>query len=115
MHEAAIAISIIEAVTVKCREGGYNSVLAIRVRVGAAAGVLPEALSFAFAAARGDTLAAQAELVIEEVPVGGVCQTCGRPFAALTGPYVLACPLCGSASFTIDRGFELEIVDMEVQ
>ena len=42
--------------------------LAIRLRIGALSGVVPEALEFAFEALRPGTLAEKAELAIESVP-----------------------------------------------
>jgi hydrogenase nickel insertion protein HypA len=114
MHEASIAISILDIVQSKCRDVGCASVDAIRVRIGKAAGVLPEALVFAFDAAKDNTAAKNAQLIVESVPVGGTCNDCKKDFIAEDVQYVFACPLCDSKSFEITSGREMEIVDMEI-
>ena len=114
MHEASIALSILDIVQSKCREEGGHSVDSIRVRIGKAAGVLPDSLIFAFDAAKDNTVAKNAQLIVEAVPVGGVCNECKKEFTVADVQYVFACPLCGSKSFEITSGREMDIVDMEI-
>jgi hydrogenase nickel incorporation protein HypA/HybF len=114
MHEASIALSILDIVQSKCREEGCHSVDSIRVRIGKAAGVLPDSLIFAFDAAKDNTVAKNAHLIVEAVPVGGVCNECKKEFSVDDVQYVFACPLCGSKSFEITSGREMDIVDMEI-
>jgi hydrogenase nickel insertion protein HypA len=114
MHEASIALSILDIVQSKCLEGGYNSVDSVRVRIGKAAGILPDALVFAFDAAKIDSIANNAKLEIESVSVGGTCNDCKKAFIAAEGAqFMFACPHCGSKSFDITSGREMEIVDLE--
>jgi hydrogenase nickel incorporation protein HypA/HybF len=114
MHETALALSILDIIVEKCREAGGNTVDSVRVRIGKAAGVLPDALLFAFDAAKTATVAEHARLVIEPVPVGGICKECGKEFSVDNVQFVFACPLCGSKSFEVKTGREMEIVDMEI-
>ncbi len=114
MHETALALSILDIVVNKCIEAGGRTVDSVRVRIGKAAGVLPDALSFAFDAVKATTVAEKAELVIEPVPVGGVCNDCKKEFSVEDVQYIFSCPLCGSKSFDITTGREMEIVDMEI-
>jgi hydrogenase nickel incorporation protein HypA/HybF len=115
MHEASIAISVLDIVQTKCREERCSSVDSIRVRIGRAAGVMPDSLLFAFDASKDNTVAKNAKLIIESVPVGGVCKECKKEFtAADDAQYVFACPLCGSTSFEITSGREMEIAEMEM-
>jgi hydrogenase nickel insertion protein HypA len=114
MHEASIALSILDIVQSKCREEGCRSVDSVRVRIGKAAGILPDSLVFAFDAAKDNTVAKNATLTIETVPVGGTCHDCKKEFTVEDAQYVFSCPLCGSKSFEITSGREMEIVDMEI-
>jgi hydrogenase nickel incorporation protein HypA/HybF len=114
MHETALALSILDIVVLKCSEAGGRTVDSVRLRIGKAAGVMPEALSFAFDAAKAATVAEHAQLVIEAVPIGGVCNECKKEFSVDAVQYVFACPLCGSSAFEIKNGREMEIVDMEI-
>jgi hydrogenase nickel incorporation protein HypA/HybF len=114
VHELSIAMSILEIVESACAQGGHDRVEKVRVRVGRASGVMSDALLFAFEVARSGTAAAGASLEIEEVPVGGHCRDCASDFT-VDEKYVFQCPLCGGSSFEMQRGHELEVVDLEVE
>lgn len=114
MHESSIAHSILEIIDEQCAEKGCSAVDAITVRLGRATGVMPESLQFAFDALKEPTKARNATLTIEIVPVGGSCSGCGKDFDVPDVQYLFACPHCGSASFEITRGREMEISDMEI-
>jgi hydrogenase nickel incorporation protein HypA/HybF len=114
MHETALALSILDIIVEKCRESGGKRIDSVRVRIGKAAGVMPEALTFAFDAAKATTVAEKAALEIESVPVGGFCGECKKDFTVSDVQYVFSCPLCDSKLIEIKSGREMEIVDMEV-
>jgi len=113
MHEASIAISLIGTVSDICQKEGYNSIETVRLKVGRAAGILPDALLFAFDMAKAGTPASRAELIIEYVPLGGFCCKCGSQFESQER-YIFSCPDCKSNTIKITRGDEMQIVDMEV-
>ena len=113
MHEASIALSIIEIAEDHCRKAGYKIIQSIKVRIGSASGVLPYALSTAFEIVRIGTLAKDASLEVDEVPLGGDCRGCGESFEARE-QFILACPKCGGGDFTLERGREMEISEIEV-
>jgi len=113
MHEASIAISLLETVADLCRQEGYTSIESVRLKVGRAAGILPDALLFAFDVAKAGTLADQAKLIIEDVALGGFCRDCGCKFET-EDRYIFACPACESRAIKITAGDEMQIIDMEV-
>ena len=114
MHEVSIALNLLDIIEKKCREEGYQKVESVRVRVGKASSVQPEAFSFAFEVVKKDTVAQNARFMIDRVPLGGTCAACGNRFETEEA-YILECPSCGSPSFQITQGYELEIVEMEVE
>ncbi|OGQ96631.1 MAG: hypothetical protein A2521_08245 [Deltaproteobacteria bacterium RIFOXYD12_FULL_57_12] len=114
MHEASVALSVLDIVIGQCRQAGYGEIEVVRLMIGKGAGILPDALLFAFDIAKRGTIASEAELVIETVAVGGVCRACQRQFETETAGFVFACPFCSSPSIQIDRGYEMQVVDMEV-
>ncbi len=114
MHEASIVLSLIDTLTARCMEEGYGSIESVRLKIGMASGILPEAIVFAFEAAKTDTIARNAELIIDLVPLGGTCNECRKDFE-VTEAYVLSCPICGSPSFRISKGYELDVVEMDVK
>ena len=113
MHEASIAISLVETVADLCRQQGYQEIERVRLKVGRAAGILPDALLFAFDMAKAGTVAANAELDIEYIPLNGRCRDCDSRFESHER-YVFACPACRSSAIKITGGDEMQIVDMEV-
>lgn len=112
MHEASIAVGLLDLITRRCISEGYKSIDSVRIKIGRASGILPEALVFSFDAAKIETIADKARLFIDIISLGGFCGGCGKEFE-VEGAYVLRCPLCGSGSFKINRGYEMEIVEME--
>lgn len=113
MHEVSIALRLLEIIEEKCRQEGCTSIKSVRVRVGKASGVSPESLAFAFEAVDKGPLAREAKLIIDLVPLGGLCNRCGNQFTTEEA-YMLECPRCASPSFKIHKGYELEVVEMEV-
>jgi len=113
MHEASIALSLLEIAAGECSRSGYERIDSINVKVGRASGVMPDALLFAFDAIKEGSVARDAVLHIEEVAVAGKCSDCNGEFT-VEEKYVLSCPLCGGGSFTITAGREMDIIDMEV-
>ena len=113
MHEVSVALRLLEIIEGKCQEEGFQWVESVRVRVGSASGILPEAFSFAFEAAKKDTIAGEAKFIIDVVPLGGLCSRCGNQFITEEA-YILECPTCSSTSFKINQGYELELVELEV-
>jgi len=113
MHEASIAQNMLEIAEENCKKAGYSRIESIRLRIGRASGIMPDALLFAFDAVKIDTIADKATVIIDEVPVSGLCSNCSKEFVT-ENAYVLCCPECGSNSFKTKTGRELEIVDMEV-
>jgi hydrogenase nickel incorporation protein HypA/HybF len=96
-----------------CEKNNHKSIESITVKIGKAAGVVPDSLQFAFETLKTGTIAEKAVLIIDEVPVTGNCNSCGKHFT-VEEAYVIQCPLCGSMSFNVETGRELNVVEMEV-
>lgn len=115
MHEASIAVSLLEMVCTQCRQEGYGKILQIQVKIGRASGILSDALSFAFDCAKEGTEAENAVLCIETVPLSGTCQSCQKTIQADPGErFLFQCSFCGSKKFSITGGTELQVVDIDV-
>ena len=113
MHEASIAASIIEIAEEHCRKAGYGRIDSVEVDIGHASGVLADALLMAFDIVKLETLANEASLIINNIPIGGDCHGCGEPFTT-EEMFLLACPGCGGGDFSIKTGREMNIKEIEV-
>ena len=112
MHELSIALSLLdlveeEAARRECR------VAAIHLRLGPLSGVVREALLSAYDLAREGTAMADAELVVEEVPVVVRCPTCAADRTPVSA-FELLCPDCGTPTPEVVRGRDLEVVALEI-
>lgn len=107
-------MNLLDIIEKKCQEEGYQKVESVRVRVGKASSVQPEAFSFAFEVVKKDTVAQNARFIIDLIPLGGTCSACGNRFETEEA-YILECPSCASLSLQITHGYELEMVEMEVE
>jgi hydrogenase nickel incorporation protein HypA/HybF len=114
MHEVSIAQGMLDIALSYCEKNAYSIIKSITVKIGKAAGVVPDSLQFAFESLKPGTIAGNAVLVIDEIPVTGTCNSCGKHFT-VDEAYVVQCPLCGSISFNVETGRELNISEMEVE
>jgi hydrogenase nickel incorporation protein HypA/HybF len=113
MHEVSIAQSLLKIAVENCKHNGYKRIEAIKVKVGRASGVMPDALLFAFDAVKIGTIAEKAILNIQEVPVSAFCESCKKNFT-VDEAFVIDCPMCGNISLRIETGRELYIEEMDV-
>lgn len=113
MHEASLMAEILDAAAEQAQAHGSPAVLAIKLRVGALAGVVREALEFAFDALKAGTVCERAALEVETVPLRAHCPSCARDIEG-DGDLCLLCPRCGRAA-AILAGRELEIEYLELE
>lgn len=112
MHELSVACEMARQIEVIAARESATRVASVRVAVGAMSGVEPEALRFAFPLAMEGTVAAGAELVIDEVPFTVHCRDC-RMESAPEDEFAL-CPACGSSDVEVRGGRELHILSLDV-
>jgi hydrogenase nickel incorporation protein HypA/HybF len=113
MHELSIAMGIVELAADEAARRNGARVIAIHLKLGPLAGVVPDALNSAFELAREEEESlCDAELVIETIPVAAHCPICGIervvPFPELR------CPTCHAPTPEILRGRELEVFALEI-
>lgn len=113
MHELSIALSILELAEEEGERRGAR-VAAIHLKLGRLSGVVKDALASAYEMAREGTALAQAELVIEEIPVVVHCSVCASDQTPVS-TYELRCPACGTLSNQIVSGRELEVRALEIE
>lgn len=113
MHELSIALSLVDLAR---EEAGRHEgrVCALHLRIGALAGVVPEALLASYEMACFETPLEGSRLVIEEVPVVVFCPRC-RMERPLDSMQSFCCPECGTPTPQVERGRELELVALEIE
>ena len=111
MHELAISESITDLVVDCARREGIVRVSRVVVEVGVAASVDPQALLFCFPITAAETVAADAELVINRIALRVRCESCQTEFAPDTP--VATCPACGGFARKILAGREMRVVSFD--
>jgi len=112
MHEISIAQDIIEIAEAKAREENSPCIQVIKIRLGEFTTIVREALEFAFEIARRETLAENARLEIESVPMVVRCVSCG-PVTDPVREVCLLCPQCG-LPLEVVTGEELQVEYIEI-
>ena len=112
MHETSIALAVVDQIAERAKRDSHTAVRSVALRVGALAGVVPDALEFCFAQACADTVVQGATLHIETVPAEACCSGCAGSWTVGTPPD-LRCPLCGQAAAHLRTGRELQIAAVE--
>jgi hydrogenase nickel incorporation protein HypA/HybF len=112
MHEFSLMQSTLDTAAQKTRAAGATRIHRLKVRVGRLSGVVPTALRFAFDGLKNESIAAGAELEIEEVPAVCWCAGCAADFETADLKY--ECPRCHQPSGDLRRGLELELASLEI-
>jgi hydrogenase nickel incorporation protein HypA/HybF len=94
-------------------EHAAQSVSSITIRIGPLSGIEPALLKQAFPIARAGTVANDAELHIETLPVRVRCETCGEESDATANR--LLCGVCGDWHTRLISGDELLLASVELE
>ena len=113
MHELSIASSIIDTVRAEATKHPGARLIKVGVRIGALAGVDPDALSFGFEALVHGTDLDPLTLGIEFVPRTQRCPRCQLVFPA--EEYCIKCPKCGELETVFVGGDELQMAYLELE
>ncbi len=113
MHELSIVASLFEIMEEKAQEKGSKRIIYVKLQVGKLSGVVPEFLISAFDMYKKDTIAHDAELEIEDVPLTIQCKTCKKTM--ILDDFVFICVDCGSRDLKTLTGKELFLEKMELE
>ena len=112
MHELSVCQALIEQVEAVAREQNAARVLLIRLGIGPLSGVEPQLLEQAFYIARAGSIAADAELQVNSLPIQVSCRECGAVSEAQAAR--LVCAVCGDWHTTLVSGDELQLTQVEL-
>ncbi len=113
MHELSIVANLFEILEEKAKEKKANKITLVKLQVGVLSGVVPEFLMTAFNIYKKDTIAADAKLKIEEVPLKTKCLKCGQE--AVKNDFVFICEKCTSRELKTLSGTELLLEKVELE
>jgi hydrogenase nickel incorporation protein HypA/HybF len=112
MHELSVAQNIVEIIQQHVPESELERVAAVRLKIGAIAGIVPESLEFSFQAITAESSLCHAHLEIECIPFRIYCNTCHAKTENEAG--FALCDTCGSTDTKTLSGSALNIVEIEI-
>lgn len=112
MHELSVCNALIEQVEDIARQHNAVRVDKIILRIGPLSGIEPPLLAHAYPVASAGTLAEDAELVIESMPVKVRCAQCGTETEV--EPNRLLCGTCGDFRTNVVSGDEMLLASLEL-
>jgi len=113
MHELSIAQSLMQLVLAEAEKANARKVITVSLKVGELTGVVPDSLSFCFELLSKSTIAENAKITIEKVPIRGYCSQCKDDFAITHNLY--RCTTCGNTQIDLTSGRELQIDHLEIE
>ncbi len=113
MHELSLAQSLVDAVCEVLETAGGGRVVTVRLKIGALAGVVADALQFCYEIVTKDTPLEGSQLLIQTLPVAVFCPRCER-VVELPGVQRLCCPVCDTPTGDLRQGRELELESVEI-
>ncbi|MBI5216881.1 MAG: hydrogenase maturation nickel metallochaperone HypA [Ignavibacteriae bacterium] len=112
MHEMSVAQNILSIIQHQLSEEQMRNALLIHLRIGDAAGIVPESLEFCFNAITAESPLHSATLSIERIPLQLHCNTCNTDSISESGMFL--CQQCGASDINVIAGTELQLVDIEL-
>jgi hydrogenase nickel incorporation protein HypA/HybF len=113
MHELAICQALIEQVERVARENAARRIVSVTVAVGPLSGVEAQLLEHAYPLAAAGTVAEQATLIVQSVPVRVRCRICQAETAA--APNRLVCGRCNDWQVDVVAGEEMLLQRVEIE
>jgi len=113
MHELSVCQSMLRQVQELAFENHARTITAINLQIGPLSGVEPQLMNQAFPIASRDSIAANATLVIETMPIRVHCDACNTDSDATMND--LSCRACGNTLTQLIGGDEILLTDIELE
>ncbi len=107
MHELSIAMNIVEIVEEQFGKEDNSPISEMELDIGAASGVVIEALRFALEEAVKSSILDNTRIIINEIPAKSKCLSCAHEF--VPEDIISPCPSCGYLYADVISGKEMLI------
>jgi len=112
MHEMSIVSGILRIAEDQAQAADARIINSIELEIGQLAGIEIDSLNFCFEVARKGTMAATAELVIDDIPGLGHCPKCEKDVPVEF--HLAVCQECDESLVTVFQGRELRVKSINV-
>lgn len=117
MHEMSLVRSVVEVVLDECKDTDVTSVVRVNLSIGQMRDVVEQYVPELFRYLARGTIAQDAEVTVNRVPLTVRCRDCGDIFPIdVWDDSTWSCPRCGARQrYTIFSGNEFQIDSIEVK
>jgi len=113
MHELAITQGILGIALDEAAKRNVSRVISIKIMIGDFSGIVPQLIQEYYNIASRGTVAENAALILERVPVTIRCLSCGA--VSTVSKTFVKCSVCGSEQIKMLTGREFNVDSMEVE
>ena len=113
MHELSVCQALVRELDTLARRESARRITRVVVRIGPLCGVEPQLLQQAYPLASAGTVAADAELILENLPIRVHCESCGAESEAAMNR--LVCGACGDYRTRLISGDEMLLAHVEIE
>ena len=114
MHELPIIGEVVKVALRHAEQNRAKRIVRVHLAIGDLSDLVDEWVQHYFAFLTKDTIAREAELVVEHVPITVVCDPCKKPFTVGKGQTDFTCPHCGEKGTNLlqGRGFKVKSIEI---
>lgn len=113
MHEYGLTQNILSIALEYASKNGASQIKTIRVKAGQMMAIVEESMQFHFEYLKKGTIAENAELIIETVPIKVKCPKCGKTSVVDEFSF-FTCPNCGQLGVELISGKEFYVESLDV-
>jgi len=115
VHELPITEDILKIALSHGEKNGAKRIVRINLVIGDLTDLIDEWVQRYFEYLAKDSIAAEAKLVIERVPITMMCAKCEKPFEVDKKKLDFTCPVCGQKSTELIKGREFTVKSIEIE
>lgn len=115
MHELSIMTSVLDIVISHAQKNGARRVQKVNMQIGIMSDIIPEWAQTYFDMLSKDTIASEAILDIERIPVKIRCRECGHEFGFKDREWKFSCEKCESSDIELLSGREFMVSSIEIE
>ena len=115
MHELSIMGNILDIVLEHAGKNAAKRVKAVNLMIGELSDIIPEWAQMYFDMLSKETIAENAKLVIDRIPLSVSCKDCGNVHTYQDKDWKFTCQKCGSANIEVISGREMTVTSIEIE
>ena len=114
MHELPIIGEVVKVALRFAEQNEAKKIVRVHLAIGDLSDLVDKWVQHYFTFLTKDTIAREAELVVEHVPITVMCEPCKKPFTVDKKEMNFLCPDCGEERTTLFQGKGFKVKSIEI-